>query len=122
PPLLAAVPTSAPKPAAPAGGTEVAEIRFPADATRLAASDRPIVAKIAALYRRRPGTVRVVGFAGSGGGAERQLASFRAALDRAQAVAAALKQAGIPAAKVKTEAAPAGADSGAARATILFEP
>jgi len=120
PPRLA--PAVGPQPPEAAAETKLAEIRFAAGATRLAAEDRPIVAKIAALYRRRPGSLRIIGFAGGGGDAARQLANFRAALDRAQAVAAALAKAGIPTAKIKIEAAPAGADAGAARAEILRAP
>jgi outer membrane protein OmpA-like peptidoglycan-associated protein len=128
PPLIAPIaaprlaPAAKPQPPEAAAAIKLAEIRFPAGATRLTAGDRPIVAKIAALYRQRPGPLRIVGFAGNGGGAARQLASFRTALDRAQAVAAALAKAGIPAAKIKIEAAPAGADSGAARAEIMLQP
>ncbi|MGH7098599.1 MAG: OmpA family protein [Stellaceae bacterium] len=116
PPVLPAPPPAA------AAATRLAEIRFPAHATALAPGDRAIIAQIAALAHRRPGTLRVVGFAKGGGSARRQLESFRAALDRAQAVAAALAQAGVPAARIKTEAAPAGAGSGAVRAEILLEP
>lgn len=116
------VPAGKPRPSAPAGAIRLAEIRFPADATSLAPGDQPIIAKIAALYHRRPGRLRVVGFAGSGGGARHQLESFRAALDRAQAVAAALGKAGIPPARIAIEAAPLGAASGTARAEILLEP
>jgi outer membrane protein OmpA-like peptidoglycan-associated protein len=124
PPRLAPLSTPAGKPAppAPAAPITLAEIRFPADATSLAPGDRSIIAQIAALYRRRHGMLRVVGFAGGGGGARHQLKSFRAALDRAQAVAVALGKAGIPAARIRTEAAPAGSAAGAARAEILLEP
>jgi outer membrane protein OmpA-like peptidoglycan-associated protein len=128
PPLLAPPPSPhlaaavATKPPVAAAGRELAEIRFPADATRLEAGDRATLARVAALARPRPGTLRIVGFAGSGGGARRPLAGFRAALDRAQAVAAALEQAGIPAARIKIEAAPASADAGEARAEISLEP
>ncbi|MGH7039163.1 MAG: OmpA family protein [Stellaceae bacterium] len=116
PPVLPAPPPAA------AAATRLAEIRFPAHATALAPGDRAIIAQIAALAHRRPGTLRVVGFAKGGGSARRQLESFRSALDRAQAVAAALVQAGVPAARIKTEAAPAGAGSGGVRAEILLEP
>jgi hypothetical protein len=62
-----------------------------------------------------------VGYAGAGSGAVEQLNSYRSALDRAQAVAAALTQAGIPSDKIQVEAAPAGANSGESRAEILLE-
>jgi outer membrane protein OmpA-like peptidoglycan-associated protein len=135
PPPLALAPSAlpaTPKPPVPTAAIELAEIRFPAAATRLAAGDRSIVARVAALYHRRPGMLRIIGYAERGGDARRQLASFRAALDRAQAVAAALERAGIPAAKIKIEAAPigadrgsmngVGADSGGARAEIMLQP
>ncbi len=73
------------------------------------------------LYRRNPGKVRVVGYTGVGASADQQLNGFQAALDRAQAVAAALAKAGIPSDKILVEAAPAGADSGQSRAEVLFE-
>jgi len=46
---------------------------------------------------------------------------FQAALDRAQAVAAALAKAGIPRDKILIEAAPVGEDSGQSRAEVLLE-
>ena len=73
------------------------------------------------LYQEHPGKVRIVGYAGAGGGAADQLNSFRAALDRAQAVAAALTKAGIPADKIAVEAAPSGVDSVENRAEVLLE-
>lgn len=120
-PLAPPPPVLPAKPPATTAATELAEIRFPADATGLAPGDRAIIIRIAALAHRRPGTLRIVSFAG-GGGTHRQLESFRTALDRAQAVAAALARAGVPAARIRTEAAPAGAGSGGARAAILLEP
>src|SRR5579883_2423013 len=122
PPLLAPTPSSIPadKPKPSAATAKPAEIRFAAGTMRLTQQSRLLVAKIAALYRRRPGLVRIVGFAGGGGGARRQLTSFRAALDRAQAVANALAQAGVPASKIKIEAAPSGTDSAAARAEVTL--
>jgi hypothetical protein len=65
--------------------------------------------------------VRIVGYAGAGGGAAEQLNSFRAALDRAQAVAAVLTKAGIPADKIAVEAAPSGVGSVENRAEVLLE-
>jgi outer membrane protein OmpA-like peptidoglycan-associated protein len=113
---------SAGKPAtAPPVDTRVAEIKFPAGATTLSDADRQTLDKIVPLYRQDPGKVRVVGYAGVGSSAVDQLNGYRAALDRAQAVAAGLTQAGIPSDKVLVEAAPAGADSGQSRAEVLFE-
>lgn len=122
PPLPAGPPLGSGPPPARSAATRLAEIDFPAPAGGLASGERATLARIAARYRAGPGTLRIVGFAGAGGGARRQLRNFRAALDRAQAVAEALKEAGMPAARLRVEAAPAGADRGAARAEILLEP
>ena len=99
----------------------VAQIDFAGDSTTLTDADRQSLGKIVPLYRRNPGKVRVVGYTGVGASADQQLNGFQAALDRAQAVAAALAKAGIPSDKILVEAAPAGADSGQSRAEVLFE-
>jgi outer membrane protein OmpA-like peptidoglycan-associated protein len=108
---------------APAVNMPVAEIRFGADSTSLTDADRQNLATVVPLYRQNPGRVRIVGYAGAGagGGAAEQLNSFHAALDRAQAVAAALTQAGIPSDKIQVEASPAGASAGESRAEVLIE-
>ena len=124
PPLLAPLASSGKggqKPAAPAIGTPVAEIKFAADATSLSEEDRQTIEKVVPLYQQNPGKVRVVGYAGAGSGAVEQLNSFRTALDRAQAVAAALTQAGIPSDKIAVEAAPSAANSVESRAEVLLE-
>ncbi len=105
----------------PVAGTPVAEIRFTADTTNLSDEDRRTIERVVPLYRENPGKVRIIGYAGAGSGATEQLSSFRAALDRAQAVAAALTQAGIPSDKIAVEAAPSGSNSGESRATVLLE-
>jgi len=102
-------------------GTPVAEVKFAADSTTLSDQDRQTLGKIVQLYQQNPGKVRVVGYAGAGSGAAEQLSSFRAALDRAQAVAAALTEAGIPADKIAVEAAPTEADLVESRAEVLLE-
>jgi outer membrane protein OmpA-like peptidoglycan-associated protein len=111
---------SGPKPPAPVG-TPVAEIKFGADSTSLSDKDRQTLETVVPLYQENPGKVRIVGYAGAGSGAVEQLSSYRSALDRAQAVAAALTQAGIPSDKIQVEAAPASANSGESRAEILLE-
>jgi outer membrane protein OmpA-like peptidoglycan-associated protein len=111
---------SGPKPPAQVG-TPVAEIKFGADSTNLSEKDRQTLETVVPLYQQNPGKVRIVGYAGAGSGAVEQLNSYRSALDRAQAVAAALTQAGIPSDKIQVEAAPAGANSGESRAEILLE-
>ena len=111
---------SGPKPPAPVG-TPVAEIKFGADSTSLSDKDRQTLETVVPMYQENPGKVRIVGYAGAGSGAVEQLNSYRSALDRAQAVAAALTQAGIPSDKIQVEAAPASANSGESRAEILLE-
>jgi outer membrane protein OmpA-like peptidoglycan-associated protein len=118
---LASSGKSGQKSAAAATGTPVAEINFAADATSLSDEDRQTLGKVVPLYQEHPGKVRIVGYAGAGGGAAEQLNSFRAALDRAQAVAAALTKAGIPADKIAVEAAPSGVGSVENRAEVLLE-
>ena len=99
----------------------VAEIRFAADSTNLSEQDRQTIGRIVPLYQQDPGKIRIIGYAGAGNGAAEQLNSFRAALDRAQAVAAALTQAGVPSDKIAVEAAPSGSNSGENRAEVLLE-
>ena len=123
-PIRTATATGAGKPAKPPPPTvayaQVADIAFSGDSTSLSDADRQTLGKILPRYREKPGPVRVVGYAGVGSGAAQQLNSYRTALDRAQAVAAALTKAGIPADKIQVEAAPAGGDSGQGRAEILL--
>ncbi len=99
----------------------VAQINFAANSTTLSDADRQSLGAVVPLYRRDPGKVRVVGYTGVGDSASQQLNSFQAALDRAQAVAAALAKAGIPRDKILVEAAPVGEDSGQSRAEVLLE-
>jgi outer membrane protein OmpA-like peptidoglycan-associated protein len=105
---------------APAPGP-VAEIRFADDSTSLSPEDRQTIGKIVPLYEQNPGRVRIIGYAGAGSGSVEQLNSFRAALDRAQAVAAALTQAGIPSDRIAVEAAPSGSNTPENRAEVLLE-
>jgi outer membrane protein OmpA-like peptidoglycan-associated protein len=123
PPVLAplAPAKASPKPSPPPPGAPVAEIKFAADSTSLSQDDRQTLEKVATLYQQNPGRVRIVGYAGAGSGAAEQLNSFRAALDRAQAVAAVLKEAGIPSDKIAVEAAPSDASAVESRAEVLLE-
>jgi outer membrane protein OmpA-like peptidoglycan-associated protein len=122
PPVMAPLATNAsPKPVPPPVGAPVAEIKFTADSTSLSQDDRQTIEKVAMLYQQNPGKVRIVGYAGAGGGAAEQLNSFRAALDRAQAVAAALTEAGIPSGKIAVEAAPSDASAVESRAEVMLE-
>lgn len=124
PPVLGPLATSgksSQKPPAATADTPIVEVKFAADSTTLSDEDRHSLEKVVPLYQQNPGKLRVVGYAGAGGGAAEQLNSFRAALDRAQAVAAALTTAGIPSGKIAVEAAPSGADPVEGRAEVLLE-
>jgi outer membrane protein OmpA-like peptidoglycan-associated protein len=105
----------------PRSGTPVAEIKFGADSTSLTDKDRQTLETVLPKYQENPGKVRIVGYAGAGSGAVEQLDSYRTALDRAQAVAAALTKAGIPSDKIQVEAAPQSENSGESRAEVLLE-
>jgi len=124
PPVLGPLTTSgksSPKQPAATAGTPIVEVKFAANSTTLSDEDRQSLEKVVPLYQQNPGKLRVVGYAGASGGAAEQLNSFRAALDRAQAVAAALTTAGIPSDKIAVEAAPSGADPVEGRAEVLLE-
>ena len=85
-----------------------------------AGRDRTEIDRVAALYQRQPGAVRVVAYAAAPTAGADPLSSYQTALDRAQAVAKALTAAGIPAAKIQTEANPASGAIG--RVDIQFVP
>ena len=108
------------KPPAPVG-KPVAEIKFSADSTSLTEGDRQKLETVVPIYRQNPGKIHVVGYADAGSTAVEQLNGYRAALDRAQTVAAALTKAGVPADKIEVEAAPSAASSGGSRAEVLLE-
>jgi len=101
--------------------TPVAEIKFGADATSLSDKDRQTLETVLPAYQQNPGKVRIVGYAATGGGAAEQLDTYRTALERAQAVAAALTKAGIPSDKIQVEAAPQAGSAGENRAEVLLE-
>ena len=107
-------------PAAPA--KPLAEIRFAAGATALGPADRAALGRLAAAWRQHPEKLRIVGYAAVAGGAEEQLNSFHAALEHAQAVAAALTNAGVPRDRIHVEAAPAAAGATGDRAVVLPVP
>jgi outer membrane protein OmpA-like peptidoglycan-associated protein len=113
----AAAPDKRPEPSA----APLAQVKFAGSSTALPQGEEADLAKVVSSYQQRPGKIRVVGYAGGGAGAAEQLASYRVALDRAQAVAAALAKAGIPSDKILAEVAPAATDSGEGRAEVLLE-
>jgi Meckel syndrome type 1 protein len=128
-PVMAEVPPppSLPRPQSrrPAPVIPVAALEMPGAAPRLDGNGRAQVERVAALYREQPRPVRVVAYTsppapGALGG--EPLGSYHAALARAQAVADALRAAGIPADKLQAEAAPAASAGSADRVDIQFAP
>jgi outer membrane protein OmpA-like peptidoglycan-associated protein len=102
-PVVAAAPE--PKRAPPAASIAAFDL---ADPPSLGPDQRARLDQVAAAYRDRPGTVKIVAYAAPAPSGPEQLSSFRAALGRAQFVAAELAKAGIPSNKIQTEASPAG--------------
>ena len=127
-PVIAdAPPPSSVKPLArrPAAPTLVAALELPGTPPRIDDDARAQIQRVAALYNEQPRPVRVVAYAaaavpGAPGG--EPLAGYHAALERAQAVAAALRAAGIPADKVQAEASPAAGASPPERIEIQMMP
>jgi hypothetical protein len=111
PPTLAPAPPapparSEPKPP-PSAPTVVAKLDISGGA-----ADRTEIERVAAAYRAAPGTVRVIAYAAVPASGD-PLAGYNAALNRAQGIAKALSDAGVPAAKIQTQASPAtGAQAG----------
>jgi outer membrane protein OmpA-like peptidoglycan-associated protein len=102
PPALAAKT----EPKRPPIGVTLATFNFATGSEQLSAEDRSRFSQVAAAYKEKPGTVRIVAYTPPTGPGIEQLNSYRSALDRAQRIAAALKDAGIPANKIQSEAAP----------------
>ena len=115
PPPLAA----RPEPRRPPAATTVATLDIRA-APAAGGQDRAQIEHIAALYKDNPGIVRVLAYAAASAGGGDPLDSYHAALDRAQAVAKALADAGIPAGKIQTQATPAAGARAAGRVEIQF--
>jgi outer membrane protein OmpA-like peptidoglycan-associated protein len=129
PPVLASPVPARTAMAAPAGkkpvppppvATPVAEIAFAAGSGTLSDDDLAALDKVAALYRRNPGNLRIVGYAPVNAGSKDPMNGFRTALDHAHAVAAALAKTGIPTDKIAVEASPATAAEGGDRAEVLL--
>lgn len=122
--VAARTPAGAPPPVAPATGAPIAQVTFPDNSARLSPADRRIVGEVIPLQRQTGGAVRIVGYASKAGGtASQQLANFRIALDRANAVASVLAQSGIAPDQILVETAPPTGESGIAanRAEIFLE-
>lgn len=124
PPAMAPMPPppSLPnKPAAnrPPSGATLATIAMPSSAAAPDPRERELIERIAGLYKQRPDTLRIVAYAGTPPPGADPLDSYRAALDRAQAVAKVLADGGIPTARIHTEASPA---AGGGRVEIQLVP
>jgi len=117
PPQVSPQVAALPPPKLPPTPTVVAALDLPAGAIALPSNDARL-AQIAQQYKEKPRVVRVVAFVAPGVGSAEQLNAFRNALDRAQAIARQLSDAGIPAAKIQTQAAPAGANAPAGRIEV----
>jgi hypothetical protein len=106
PPQVSAEVAARPAPRLPPAPITVASLDLPPSATALTAAEEARVAGIVARYKDNPGIVRIVAYAAAATGSAEQLNSFRAALDRAQLVAKALGDAGIPLKQIQTQGAP----------------
>ena len=130
PPPVPAMAAPAPPPPLIPAATEVKRAQAAAsvaafdlaDPPRLVADQRARLGQVAEAFRSKPGTVKIVAYAAPAPAGAEQLASFRAALDRAQVVAAALAEAGIPSNKIQTEASPAGAGASVGRVEVRLVP
>ncbi|MGE0743621.1 MAG: OmpA family protein [Rhodospirillales bacterium] len=86
----------------------LATVGFGSGSARLDRGDRAAIDQIASIHRRRGGLVVVVGHASREAGDARllheRIANLNVSLDRANAVARALQQAGVPADSIRVEA------------------
>jgi outer membrane protein OmpA-like peptidoglycan-associated protein len=120
PPAAAAPPPQ--QQAALEPGAPVAELVFADNSVSLAATELGKLAEIASIQRQRGGNLRVVGHAPPGrGSAAAQIGAFSLALDRANAVATALADAGVPSSSILVEAAPPAAGVEGRRTAIYLE-
>jgi outer membrane protein OmpA-like peptidoglycan-associated protein len=118
PPQVSAEIAARPPPKLPPTPVTVASLDLSPDAAALTPGEQARVADIAARYKDRPGIVRIVAYAAAATGSAEQLNSFRAALDRAQLIAKALGEAGIPAKQIQTQAAPSSPGAPAGRVDV----
>ena len=109
------------EPKRPPAATTVATLELRAAAAPFG-QDQAQIDRVATLYKDSPGAVRVLAYAAAPAGGGDPLDSYHAALERAQAVAKALADAGIPAGKIQTEAAPAAGARAPGRVEIQFTP
>jgi outer membrane protein OmpA-like peptidoglycan-associated protein len=122
----ASAPATAPKPGPgsrrPAISYRVADVTFATGSALLPDKLRDTIAGIVKLHSENGGTIRIVGH-GEAAGGNAAMTGFTLALDRAQAVAVALTDSGVPAKDISVEAAPVAARGGndVPRAEIYLE-
>lgn len=120
----ATAPGNAPATAAHAPGASyrVANVSFAPGSAYLPGTLRGTISEIAKTHSTEGGTIRVVGF-GEASGKDAAVTGLTLALDRAQAVAVALTDAGVAAKDIAVEAAPVAAKGGAdaPRAEVYIE-
>ena len=109
----------------PAASVAVASVGFAVGSDAVSEGDRNRLSEIAAMQHAKGGALRVIGHAELPAGADpaqRALAGFTLALDRAKAVAQVLQDDGVPQGSIAVEAAPRHNDDVTARAEIFLEP
>jgi len=102
----------------------VGDITFAAGSSSLTPAHNGPLSEIAGLYKQSGGRIRVVGHAELGAGSDpvqQQVSSLDLALDRANAVAQALAQMGVPTNQISVEAAPTRGGNDVARAEVFME-
>jgi hypothetical protein len=117
-PVVPPPPPAKAAPRSPPAATTVATLGIGGAAAEPGGQDRAQIDRVAVLYRDNPGAVRVLAYAAAPTGGGDPLDSYHAALERAGAVAKALADAGIPADKIQTAAAPATGAHAAGRVEI----
>jgi outer membrane protein OmpA-like peptidoglycan-associated protein len=118
----ATAPATAPALHRPAISYRVAEVSFTKGSALISDGTHNAIAEIVKLHTDEGGTIRIVGH-GEAAGKDAAIAGFTLALDRAEAVAVALTDAGVPAKDIAVEAAPVAARGGAdaPRAEVYLE-
>jgi hypothetical protein len=112
----------APLPQSPAPAAAGRTVLTISPAKTLDDSERADIARVAGLYKAKPGTVAVIAYAAAPAPGGDPLAAYHAALDRAQQVATALAEAGIPAGKIQAQATPVASGGAPGRVDIRFAP
>jgi outer membrane protein OmpA-like peptidoglycan-associated protein len=116
----------APRGKGPMVTLEAAEIAFAGDGKTLSADDSQRLSEVAKLYQQDGGSLRVIGYARRGYGAnaaQLELDGFGEAMDRAGTVAQALAKLGVPPARITIQTAPelVGGGLAAGRAEVFVE-